>query len=140
MRPLGHTDAGVQTDLALVLMVLVAAFALAAGLFCWAAQRRVGRVRHTVRQLVDRVEQGNAETGLAAMRARAAGAVEASVVLRERLDRADTAMVATSQRLREGRGSIDEATRERLVPLARWFSRVVAIGRLWRMQREMWRG
>ena len=123
-------------------MVLVVAFALATVIVCWAALRRVGSVRHAVRRLAERVEQGHAadRERLADLRARTAAAVEASVALRERLDRADAAMVATSQRLREGRGSIDEATQERLLPLVRWLTRVVAIGRLWRMQREMWRG
>jgi glutathione S-transferase len=63
-----------------------------------------------------------------------------SAVFAERLQRADAAMAATAERLREGRGSVDEAIRERLVPLVRWIGRVVAIARLWRMQREMWRG
>ncbi len=138
----GHTVAGVQTDLVLVLMVFVAAFAVVVSVLCWATLRRVGTVRQPVRQLADRMEQGHVadRERLARLRVQTAAAVEAAVALRERLDRADAAMVAMSLRLREGRGSIDEATQERLLPLARWFSRVVAIGRLWRMQREMWRG
>ncbi len=131
-----------QTDLALVLLVLVVAFALAAVVLCWVALGRVGAVRRPVRQLADRLEQGHDadRRRIAGLRTGTAAAVEASVALLERLDRADAAMIAASQRLRDGRGSIDEATRERLLPLAQWFSRVVAIARLWRMQREMWRG
>jgi hypothetical protein len=132
----------VQTELALVLLVFVVAVVLLAIGLCLAVVRRVGRARRAIRQLTGRIEDGQPSLGqrLADERVRMAAAVEASVALREHLDQVDATMAVTAQHLRDGRGSIDEAIRERLVPLARWFARVVAISRLWRMQREMWRG
>ena len=129
-----------QTDLALLLMVLVVAFALATVIVCWAAARRVGRIGGSVQRLNGVIEDGRTVQRIADARTGAARAVAGSVALGQRLDRADAAMAATSDRLHTGRDSIDEATRERLLPLAQWAARVVAIGRLWRMQREMWRG
>jgi hypothetical protein len=126
----------------MVLLVLVVALALLASGLCWAAIRRIGRARRAAQRLAGRLEEGRPgmTQRLIDGRARAIGAVAATVALGERLSQSDAAMAATSLRLRDGRGSIDEATRERLLPLARWFSRVVAISRLWRMQREMWQG
>ena len=131
-----------QTDLALVLLVLVVAFALVAGGLCWAAIRWANRTRRMVRRQTERLDQGRpaAAQRLADAKARASRMAIESNALGERLDRADAAIAAMSEQLRERRGSVDEAIRERLIPLARWFSRVVAIARLWRMQREMWRG
>ena len=131
-----------QTDLALVLLVLVVAFALLASGLCWVAVRRIDRTRREVRRLTGRVDRGRptAAKRLTDARDRTSRMAGASTILRERLDHADAAMAATSERLREGRGSIDEAVRERLLPLARWIGRMVVIARLWKLQREMWRG
>jgi glutathione S-transferase len=132
----------VQTDLALVLLGLVAAFALVTIGLCWVAVRQVDRTRRVVSKLTDRVDDGRPALAqrLADANTQATRMATESARLGERLEHADAAMAATAERLREGRGSVDEAIRERLVPLARWVGRVVAIARLWRMQREMWRG
>jgi hypothetical protein len=132
----------VQTDLALVLLVLVVAFALLASGLCWVAVRRVDRTRGEVRRLTGRVDDGRpiAARRLTDAKDQASRMAGASTILAGRLDSADAAMAALSGRLRDGRGSIDEAVQERLLPLARWIGRMVVIARLWKLQREMWRG